>query len=299
MTPARTSRLRLFTAFAAVYVIWGSTYLAIRFAVETMPPFTMASIRFLVAGAVMFAVARWRERVRLTASDWLRALVVGALLLACGNGAVVWGQQTVPSGVAALIVASMPLWMVVLDWLRPKGRLPNARTIAGVVLGFAGVAVLIGPEAIGGHGVPRVGAIVILLGSVSWAAGSIYSKRTPHPARPLTGTATQMLCGGAVLAAMALIAREPGQLDLAAISLRSVLALAYLVVFGSIVAFTAYLWLLAVAAPARVSTYAYVNPVIAVLLGWALAGERLDARIGIAAAVIVAAVALITLAQDF
>lgn len=290
------TRGRILAGFAAVYVIWGSTYLAIRFAIETLPPFLMAGVRFLIAGALLFAWTRRSGGPRPSRRHWLGAGVVGALLLLGGNGAVVWAEQSVPSGVAALMVAVVPCWMVLLEWVRPGGTRPTVRIGAGLILGLAGMVLLVGPGALGsGERVDPLGAGALLFASLSWAAGSIYSRHTVLPARPLQATAMQMLAGGVLLLIAALAAGEPARLDVAAISSRSVLATLYLIVFGSFVGYSAYVWLLRVSTPARVSTYAYVNPLVAVLLGWGLAGEPLTRRMLIAAAVIVAGVALITL----
>lgn len=288
-------RLKLVAAFGAVYLIWGSTYLAIRFAIETLPPFSMASVRFLVAGLAMYAWARATGAARPQGRHWAAAAAAGGLLLLGGNGGVVWAEQHVPSGLAALLVATVPLWMAVLEWARPGGTKPRAGVAAGVALGLGGVALLAGPaDLVGGKPPDPLGTAVLLLASLSWAAGSLYLRRAPLPGPQTLTTGMQMVAGGALLGLAALAAGEPGRLDLGAASLRSWLALAYLVVFGSLVGFTAYTWLLKATTAARASTYAFVNPVVAVFLGWALAGEPLTARTLLAAAAIVGAVALIT-----
>jgi len=290
-------RAKLLLAFAAVYLIWGSTYLAIRFAIETLPPFLMAGARFMVAGTILYAVARARGAKRPSRVHWITAFVVGALLLLGGNGGVVWAEQRVPSGVTALLVALVPCWMVLLDWARPGGSRPAAQVFIGLLLGLAGLTWLIGPDAImGGGRVDLLGAAVLGFASLSWAAGSIYSRHSPMPSEPLLSIGMQQLGGGVCLMVFALLVGDLGRLDLAAVSSRSALAVVYLIAFGSIIGFSAYMWLLRVSTPARASTYAYVNPIVAVLLGWALAGEALTARIAVAAAVIVAGVALITTA---
>ena len=285
-------------AFAAVYVIWGSTYLAIRFAIETLPPFLMAGTRFLTAGVLIYTFARLRGRARPTRAQWISALVIGTLLLMGGNGAVTWAELRIPSGVAALMVAITPCWMVLLEWLRPGGTRPTLQIVLGLTLGLAGIALLVGPQSImGGDRVDPVGAGVLLLGSLAWATGSIYSKHARIPDGPFLATGMQMLCGGTMLLLLGAVTGDFVQLDVSGITVRSVLAFVYLIVFGAIVGYSAYIWLLRVTTPARVSTYAYVNPVVAVVLGWAFAGEALTARMGIAALVIVAGVALITLSH--
>jgi drug/metabolite transporter (DMT)-like permease len=285
---------RLIGAFAAVYIIWGSTYLAIRFAIETVPPFLMASSRFLIAGALMYGWARLRGVPHPQRVHWEGAAIVGGLLLLGGNGILSWAEQRVPSGLAALLVATVPLWMVLMDSVQRRA-VPAGQVIAGLLLGLLGLALLIGPGLwVGNSALDPVGLGAILLASFSWALGSLASRRVQLPKAPMMATATEMLAGGALLLVLSLALGEGGQLSLADISLRSALSLGYLILFGSIVAFTAYVWLLNNTTPARVSTYAYVNPVVAVFLGWAFAGEALTAQTLLAAAVIVAAVVIIT-----
>jgi drug/metabolite transporter (DMT)-like permease len=280
-------------AFAAVYVIWGSTYLAILFAIETLPPLLMASTRFAVAGGLMYAFLRLRGVPAPTRPQWRAGAVVGALLLCFGNGGVVLSELTVPSGVAALLVAMVPVWMVLVDWLRPGGVRPTARTVIGLAVGFAGMVMLVGPSSLGG-GVNPLGAALLVVASISWATGSIHSRRATLPASPFMATATEMLSGGFFLLVAGALRGELGEVNAGAFSAQSLLALAYLVVFGSLIGFTAYIWLLRVVAPSRVATYAYVNPLVAVFLGWAFANEPVTTRMLAAAAVIVAAVVIIT-----
>lgn len=293
-------RARLVAAFAAVYLIWGSTYLAIRFAVETLPPLLMAGARFVIAGTILLLWSRLRERDGgPSARDWLTGLVSGALLLLGGNGAVVWAEQRVPSGIAALLVAIVPLWMVLLDWMRAGGRRPATLVFVGLGLGLVGLGLLVGPDALhGGGAIDVAGAGILVLGSLSWAVGSLYTQRAPKPSSPNRGSGTQMFAGGVCLLVVALVTGEGAQLDLAHASTRSLLGFAYLVTFGSLIGFTAYLYLLAHTTAAKAATYAYVNPVVAVLLGWAFANEPVTSRTLVAAAVILAGVAIITLARD-
>ena len=289
-------RWRVITAFTAVYLIWGSTYLAIRLAVETMPPFLMAGIRFLIAGTILYVWTRWRGVPKPTRSHWLAATIVGGLLLLGGNGGVVWAAQHVSSGLTALLIATVPLWMALLNWLRPGGAKPSNRIIAGLLLGFIGITLLIGPSKLaGGHQVDPLGAAVLIIASLSWAAGSLYSRRAQLPASPLLATGMEMLAGGALLLIAGLLFGEWTRFDLSAPSLRSWLALSYLIIFGALIGFTAYIWLLRVTTPALASTYAYVNPVVAIFLGWAFVGEPLTARTLLAAAIIIGAVVVITL----
>lgn len=290
------SLLQLSVAFAAVYLIWGSTYLAIRFAIETLPPFTMAGVRFVVAGALLYA---WTRRVRgvqaPSGTEWRAGAVVGGLLLLGGNGAVVWAEQWVPSGLAALLIATVPLWMVLLEWLAGGAR-PTGLVVLGLVQGLIGVGLLVGGRELGvSSPATFIGGLAVLAGSFLWAAGSIYSRRAPLPAAPRMGTAVQMLTGGAMLLVAGLLLGEWATVDVHAISVKSALSLLYLIVFGSLVAFSAYIWLLRATTPARVATYAYVNPVVALVLGWALADEPLSPRTLLAAAVILTAVMIINL----
>jgi drug/metabolite transporter (DMT)-like permease len=291
------SRLALVSAFAIVYIVWGSTFLAIRFAIETLPPFLMAAVRFLVAGSLVYAWARFVGGASAPGrAQWRGAAIVGVLLLLGGNGLLVWSELRVPSGVAALLVGTVPCFMALIEWLRPGGSRPAGLVVAGLALGLLGLFWLVGPETLlGGGRVDFVGAVVVVVGSFSWALGSIYSRHVATPASPFLATAMQMLAGGIALLALSASLGEPWTFELEAVSLRSALGLLYLIVLGSIVAFSAYIWLLRVSTPARVSTYAYVNPVVAVFLGWALADEEVTARMLVAAIVIVSAVALITL----
>jgi drug/metabolite transporter (DMT)-like permease len=294
---AGPSQVALIAAFAIVYVIWGSTYLAILFAIETLPPFMMAGVRFLLAGSLLYAWSRFvNDAARPGRAQWRATAVVGTLLLLGGNGLVVWSELRIPSGVAALLVGTVPCFMVLLDWLRPGGLKPSGRVVLGLILGLTGLAWLVGPDSLMGGGRADVlGVVAVVFASFSWAAGSIYSRQAEMPSSPFLSTGMQMLCGGAALLVVSVALGEPWHFEPAGLSLRSFVGFLYLVVFGSIVAFSAYIWLLRVSTPARVSTYAYVNPVVAVLLGWAFADEALTLRMLIAAAVIVSGVALITL----
>jgi len=290
-------RLKLVLAFAAVYLIWGSTYLAIRMAIETLPPFLMAGVRFVVAGVLLYAWARWRGAPSPGRTNWLAAGAVGGLMLLGGNGGVVWAEQRVPSGLTAVLIATVPLWIAILEWARGDAR-PSGRVAGGLIMGMAGIALLVGPgELAGGTGIDLVGAAVLLLASLSWATGSLYSRRARLPSSPLLATAMEMLAGGLLLLLAGLITGQAADFDPNRISLQSVVALCYLIAFGSLVAFTAYVWLLRVTLPAHAATYAYVNPVVAVFLGWALGGEPLTARTLLAAAIIVGAVLIITASQ--
>jgi drug/metabolite transporter (DMT)-like permease len=286
-------------ALLVVYVVWGSTYLAIRWGLETIPPFTMAGARYLVAGGLLLAWVKLRGAPRVTFRDLGPAFLTGGLMLLCGNGGVVWAEQRIASGLAALLVAVEPLFIVLLQATLPQERRrPSARALVGVAFGVAGVVLLVGPVRLGGERVDLAGAGAVLFAAFAWALGSLLSRHLAPPASPLQATAVQMLAGGALLGCASGAAGEWARFSPALVSGRSLAAVAYLVVFGSLVAFTAYIWLLRAASPALVSTYAFVNPVVAVFLGWLLAGEEVGVRTLVAAAVIVAAVVLITLGES-
>jgi drug/metabolite transporter (DMT)-like permease len=287
------SRARILAAFAAVYVLWGSTYLAIRFGVETIPPFLMAGTRHLTAGLLLYGWMRASGAPRPRGRHWVSAAWIGGLMLLGGNGLVTWAELRVPSGLAALIVASVPIWMAVLA-AAEKRRRPSGFVIAGLVIGLGGIGLLVAPGRLGGgERVDPLGAAALLIAALAWSIGSLYARRAPLPSSTLTAVSMEMIGGGALLWIAGLLLHEGSRLNLSAVSARSALSLAYLIVFGSLVGFSAYVWLLKATTPARASTYAYVNPIVAVLLGTLLAGEALTPRIGLAAASIVAAVALI------
>ena len=284
---------KLVAAFAAVYVLWGSTYLAIRFGVETIPPFLMAGTRHLTAGVLLYLWTRWRGGPRPSALHWKNAAIVGGLMLLGGNGLVTWAEQRVPSGLAALIVASVPIWMAVMVGIEKRAR-PGAAVIAGLLLGLAGIALLVLPGRFAGNGhVDPLGAAALLTAALCWSFGSLVSRRVALPSSTSMATAMEMIGGGVLLWIAGLLFGESSRLDLTAISGRSAISLGYLVVFGSLIGFSAYVWLLKVTTPARVSTYAYVNPIVAVLLGALFAGEIITTRVALAALVIVGSVALI------
>jgi drug/metabolite transporter (DMT)-like permease len=292
------SRPRVVTAFAAVYIVWGSTYLAIRYAVETIPPFIMGGARYLVSGALLWAWIRSRGATRPTRRQWRDASIAGVLMLCAGNGAVAWAEERVPSGLAALIVAVVPLWMVLLDWMRPRGTRPSALTMLGVVVGLAGLMVLIGPvDMHDAEHADLTASIVLILGSLAWAAGSVYSRYGDQPESNALSTGMQMLAGGGVLVLTGIATGELSGFSLGQVSNASWIGLAYLITFGSLIGYTAYVYLLNAVSPAKASTYAYINPVVAVILGWLIAHEPINRSMILGAAIILGAVAMISLSQ--
>ena len=293
-SPAAPTTAALVAAFAAIYLIWGSTYLAIRYAVETFPPLLMMGVRHLVAGGVLYGWARWRGTAAPKLREWLHPVLIGGLLFLGGHGSLAWAEQRVPSGIAALLVATLPMWIVVLARMTGTERRLSGRALGGLVLGFVGVAVLFGPDVLRhNRELNLLGAGAVLLGTFIWAAGTIYMRSVKMPESAVISSAMQMLGGGAALMIAASLFGETATFHIAAVTARSWLALAYLAVFGSIVAFTAYSWLHTVASPSRVSTYAYVNPVVAVLLGWVLAREKAGVFTVIAMVIILVGVGLV------
>jgi drug/metabolite transporter (DMT)-like permease len=290
----------MIAAFAAVYVIWGSTYLAIKYAIETLPSFLMAGIRFTVAGSILYGVARLMpDYEKPKAVHWRTSFIMGALLLAVGNGGVVIAEHYISSSLAALLVATLPFWMVLLGWLFMGYGRPNYRVAIGLLVGFVGVALLISGNsstvsAIGNSGSQFFGVICIMVATLGWAIGSLYGTRASAVKSTALAAGMQMLAGGFILILMGTVTGEWTAFDISAVSTNSWLALVYLIVFGAIIAFTAYSWLLKNVSPAAISTYAYVNPVIAVFLGWAIAGESMTVQMLAGAAVIVGSVALIS-----
>lgn len=285
-------------AFATVYLVWGSTYLAIRVAVESMPPFALAAVRFALAGSILFAVLRLRGLAWPTRRQWRDAFVSGAFLLLGGNGLVTWAEQSIPSSITALIIGSGPVFVVLAEWAWPGGARPSLLTFSAMLLGFAGVAWLAAPwETAGPGALDPAGVAAILFACFSWAIGSIYGRHVRDPAPPFSAAAAQMLAGSAALALVATLRGEFAAWDLAATTPRSWAAFAYLVLVGSLAGYSAFVWLVKHSTAARTATYAYVNPVVAVFLGWLLLGEPVTGRTLAASAVILAAVVIVTLAK--
>ena len=294
-------RVRIWLAMLAVYIFWGSTYLAIRYAVDSLPPFLMTATRHSIAGLILFAWMRIKGVPLPKPSQWRVTIIMGSFLLLGGNGLLVWAEQHVISSVAALMLGSVPLWIVLVDSLRPGGRRPSWQVIAGVAVGFIGIVVLINPFGGAGSGseINFLGVIALLVAALSWAVGSIYGREhhSELPQEPLLATSMEMLGAGAGLLLVATFTGEWSRLDLSAITAKSLIALGYLIVFGSLIGFAAYTWLLGVAPTPLVSTYAYVNPLVAILLGSLIALEPVTPRIILAAIIIVGAVVLINTEQ--
>jgi drug/metabolite transporter (DMT)-like permease len=293
-------KTKLWIALLALYIVWGSTYLAIRFAVETIPPFMHAALRFLISGAILYIWRRMAGDEAPTLSNWKAAAIVGAALLLGGNGLVAWAEQTVPSGIAALMISTSPFWLVLFEAVRSGGVKPTWQSIVGLIMGFGGVFLLIGPAEILGTSAKfdTFGIVLLLLAPISWSMGSIYARGADMPKSTLLGTGMEMLAGSVALFLVSLIKGELSGFSIAQVSTQSWLGLLYLITFGSLVGFVAYGWLLHNAPVSLLSTYAYVNPVVAVLLGWLFANEKLTPQMGVASAIIIASVILINSARQ-
>jgi drug/metabolite transporter (DMT)-like permease len=289
----RTPSFKTWAALSAVYLIWGSTYLAIRFTVESTPPFLSAAARFLVSGSALYLWRRWCGDPTPRRHEWHNVTIIGILLLVGGNGAVVWAARYIPSSLAALLVATCPLWMLLFDFLRPGGDQPGARALTGIVIGFCGAVLLIGWSANGAAINSFIGAVVVVVGSVFWAGGSIYAKTAKLPSSPLLIAGMEMLSGGAALLLIALMVGELDGFELAQVSQRSAVGWTYLTVIGPI-AFVAYAWLLRNAPIPLVATYSYVNPLVAMFLGYFLGKEILAPRVLLAAGLIIGSVVLVS-----
>lgn len=291
--PNHAERLRLYTAFFLIYFIWGSTYLAIRYAIETIPPFLMAGMRFTAAGLLMYGALRLAGVANPSARQWLQLAVVGTFLFLGGNGFVVWAEQYINSGLAALLVSTLPVWLILLDWLWAGGPRPTGMAMAGIGLGILGTLILVDPIQLVGSDLYLPGAAMVVLASMLWAIGSIYSKKFRQPASIFMSAACQMIGGGLSLLLTSVLLGEPQDFVPADVSAVSLGGFFYLMVFGSMIAISAYVWLLQNASASSVSTYAFVNPAVAILLGWLIADETINAHILAGAAVILVGVFLV------
>jgi len=301
------TKAALVAGFAAIYIIWGSTYLGIRIAVETMPPFLMAGVRFLVAGGIVAAFIAFTRGFRATRAQWRDNAITGGFLCLGGNGLVSWAEQKIPSGIATLIISAGPVFIVLMDWAvhaffqdGKRGTRPAALTFVGLALGFAGLAILVGPDvlATGVGGLDPWRVLGLLAATLLWGVGMLYMRYASNPAEPFTASGIQMICGSGWLLLASLASGELAHFAPAAITTRSLIAWSYLVVFGSLIGFSTFTWLMKHSTPARVSTYAYVNPVVAVFLGWLVLHEPVSPRIFVAAGVIIAGVAIITVTKN-
>ena len=294
-------KLLIISAFAALYLIWGSTYLGIRFAIETIPPLLMAGTRFLLAGFILYAIARAQGAPKGSLAHWRTALIIGACLLLGGNGGVTLAEQYVSSGLASVMVATVPIYIALLAWWSGIAPKPTPIVWLGLAGGFAGVAILIGPAlkfSPDKTSHPGIGMLILLCSSFIWSAGSIYSRKAKSASPPLLLAGEQMICGGALLTLAGLLMGEHHRFDASRISLLSIGAFAYLVIIGALVGYTAYIFLLRHCNPAKVATYAYVNPIVAVILGALFAGETLTGRAVLAATLIIGSVALVITVQQ-
>jgi drug/metabolite transporter (DMT)-like permease len=303
-------RALVLAAFAAIYIIWGSTYLAIKYAVATVPPFFMTGARFFVAGLALYGWSLLRSQrsgvdaeptqtAAVIRRRWRDAFIVGALLIVGGTALVGWAELSVPSGITSLILATTPLWMVLMESVIESKQAPTPRVMAGVVVGIVGLGVLVGPSLLSRDGdMDLLGVASLAVAALAWSGGAMFSRRASAPPSPVRATAMQMVAGALLSVVTGFAIGEHRQFAPSAITLASMMAVAYLVVAGALVGFTAYLWLMRVSTPSRVATHAYVNPVVAVLLGWAILGEPVTARTAIAMAIIVLAVVLIVTAPS-
>lgn len=292
--PEKSTPLKLLAAFAAIYGIWGSTFIAIKYAVAAIPPFLMMGIRSLAAGIILYLWSRGRGDEKAKREHVIPLVIIGTLFFLVGHGLLAWGQQKVPSGLAALLCASQPLWIATIESFLVKDHQAAPKTIFGLVIGFLGISLLFAPwEKLGNHHVDSLSAFAILLGALSWSGGAVYSRVAKLPKSPFLSAGLELIVGGFLLIACGLLMGEGGQLQLHELPLRSILGLLYLIIFGSVITFTAYIWLLSITSATRVGTHSYVNPVIAVFLGWAIAGETLSLQIFMATIIIVIAVYLI------
>lgn len=287
--------LPIVMALLVVYIFWGGTYLAMKVAIETLPPFTMAGIRFLLAGVLVYVWQRARGVEKPKAIHWKNTAIIGVIMLLGGNGSIVWAEQFVSSGIAAIVFATVPFWVALLSWLWQGGKRPNRMVFGGLALGIMGISFLVN-NSVGEFSNTTsqwLGYLALVIASLFWAVGALYSRIAKVPSSPFMAAALQMIAGGSSCLLFGLTMGEWTQFDFSFVSIRSVIALGYLILFGSIIGFSAYIWLLKVADPILVTTNTYVNPVVAVMLGWILAGEQMTTNDVLAAAIIILSVIII------
>ncbi len=293
------SKIKIVLAFTAIYFIWGSTYLAIRYAVETVPPFFMGFTRFVIAGAIILLIVKLKKEKPATKKDWVIGAISGSLMFGGGNGAVQWASQFMPSSLAAIVVATIPIWMILFHWIQSKANKPDLLTMAGVIVGIIGVIllteieeeVLINNNQFGGTVI--LGMIVLIMGTMSWSAGSLYYRNSKPTVSSMNMAGIQTFCGGFTMLIISLFKGEPQNFDVSQVSLLSVFSMTYLILFGTLIAFLSYVWLLKASTPAKVSTYAYFNPLVAILLGGLIAGELLTIHMFLGGAAILISIILI------
>ncbi|MCQ3931859.1 MAG: multidrug transporter [Chloroflexi bacterium] len=289
---SQATKVKIGVAFLAIYLIWGTTFLGIRIAVETIPAFMMAGLRFFFAGGIMMVILLARGGYFPSLRHWRSAVIVGGLMLVGGIGLVSFAEERISSGLAALVVATIPIWITLFGWLGFGGKKPSPQIFTGLGLGFVGIILLFAPS-LDADNDQLAGMGIVFIGAMFFAMGSLYSRRAPLPQDTRMSTASEMLAAGILLLGVSLLLGEPSRLDITSISLRSIVALIYLTIFGSIIGYTAYLWLLKTVEPAKVSTNFYVNPVIAVVMGWLVADENVTLPMIFATIVILAGVAVI------
>jgi drug/metabolite transporter (DMT)-like permease len=286
-------------AFTAIYIIWGTTYLAIRLAIETIPPFLMAGMRFTIAGILFYSWCYWRFEKKPGLKEWGTASIPGILMFVGGNGSLTWSEQFIPSGLAALIISTIPIWMVLLSWAHSSVNRPDGLTLAGIVIGLAGVALLTGLDekvligSVKNSGSVPLGILVLTFAAISWAAGSIYSKNLKSSVSLQFTISMQILAGGLVLILIGFSQGEWSEISIHKISFKSILAMSYLILFGSLITYSAYIWLLQVSTPAKVGTYAFFNPLVAVFLGWLFVDETITLETVIGAGCILLSILLV------
>jgi drug/metabolite transporter (DMT)-like permease len=289
-------QLKIFLAFSAIYILWGSTYLANKYAIETIPPIIVSGLRFLIAGTILYAIERPKVKIKPKWAHWKESLIIGFLMLSIGNGGIVWAQKKVPSGLTALLVSSTPIWLIIIDWLRPNGVKPKKWVIFGIILGFTGIAFLISPDKYSGeNSIDFLGFSMLLIASIAWASGTMYSRHAHIMESPFLSISMHMLCGGTILILFSLIIGDFQNFNPWEISIHSIIAVSYLVVAGSLLGFTAYLWLMRKKPPVLVSTNSFINPVVAIFIGWAIAGEIVTLKMLIASVIIIISVIVITI----
>lgn len=298
MNTQNPNKFKLLAAFAAIYFVWGTTYLAIRYGVETIPPFLMMGCRSLTGGLILYTWGKVRGDVGFTLNQFPPVILIGFLFFVMGHGVLAWAEQTVPSGVAALLVASEPLWVVALESYFTKDTTLNSKTILGILLGIGGIALLVLPQGFDLQNTNVLGSLGILLGTMTWSVGAVYSRNAKLPRSPLITGGGQLIVGGVLLCLTSFLLGEWETFSLSQVSMRSVIGLAYQIVFGSIVAFSSYTWLLSKVSVTKISTHTFVNPVVAMLVGWTLANEPLTEEMVFATILIVFSVYLVLFRRE-